>query len=65
MLAKTFSRAVLSALITSVAAMPVFAQPVQDTSQPESPLLTWFLVAFCVLIVALLAHTARRMALLK
>ncbi|HTM02084.1 MAG TPA: hypothetical protein VL173_01155 [Vicinamibacterales bacterium] len=63
--ANAIGRIVLSTLLTSVAALPALAQPVQDTSQPESSALTWFLLAFCVLIVALLAHTARRMATLK
>lgn len=62
---RTFGRIALSILLMSFAAIPALAQPVDDTSQPESPALTWFLLAFCVLIVALLAYTARRMATLK
>jgi hypothetical protein len=34
-------------------------------SSADSPMLTLFLIAFCVLVVGLLAYTARRMARLE
>jgi hypothetical protein len=59
--------------VTRVASCAVFAwlpaaaavaQPIQDASQPESGALTVFLIAFCALVIGLLAYTARRMATL-
>jgi len=62
---RSLARAGLFTVLTSFSAIPAVAQGIQDTSQPESPMLTWFLIAFCVLIVSMLAYTARRMATLK
>jgi hypothetical protein len=60
--ARTIRVAVLT-LLTSLPAATALAQPVAAAaSDMDSPALTAFLVAFCALVVGLLAHTARKMA---
>lgn len=49
-------------LVTLLPAATALAQPAEGTSDMDSPGLTLLLVTFCVLVVGLLAHTARRMA---
>ena len=55
----------LVTLLTLLPAATALAQPAEATSDMDSPALTLFLIAFCALVVGLLAHTARRMAKLQ
>ena len=57
-------RIALFTFLTLLPAATALAQPA-DTSTADSPGLTVLLIAFCVMIVGLLAHTARRMAKLQ
>jgi hypothetical protein len=57
------------ALFTSLALLPaaaaLAAQPAESASTADSPGLMVLLIAFCVMVVGLLAYTARRMATLE
>jgi len=58
-------RIALLTLLTLLPAATALAQPAESTSTADSPALTVFLIAFCAMVVGLLAHTARRMARLQ
>jgi len=58
-------RIALLTLLTLLPAATALAQPAGSASDGDSPALTVLLIAFCVLVVGLLAHTARRMARLQ
>jgi hypothetical protein len=58
-------RTLLLTLLTSLPATTAVAQTVQGGSDADNPALLVVLVTFCVLVVGLLAHTARRMARLE
>jgi hypothetical protein len=55
-------RVALLTLLTSLPAATALAEPAARASDMDSPALTAFLVVFCLFVVGLLAHTARRMA---
>jgi len=58
-------RIVVFTLLTLLPASTALAQSVQSGSDTDSPALLAVLVAFCTLVVGLLAYTAHRMARLQ
>jgi len=57
-------RIVLLALLTLLPPATALAQPIQGTDG-DSPALMVILITFCLLVIGLLAYTARRMARLQ
>jgi hypothetical protein len=60
-----YLRIALLTLLTLLPAATALAQPAARASDADSPALTLFLIAFCVVVIGLLANTARRMAKLQ
>jgi hypothetical protein len=58
-------RIVLFTLLTSLPSATALAQTVEGGSDADNPALLVVLITFCVLVVGLLAFTARRMAKLQ
>ena len=55
-------RIVLMTLLALLPSATALAQPVQGTSDGDSPALMVILITFCLIVVGSLAYTARRMA---
>jgi len=62
---RTLRIVVCTSLALLPAATALAAQPAESASNADSPGLMVLLIAFCVMVVGLLAHTARRMARLQ
>lgn len=58
-------RILLLTLLSSLPSATALAQTVQGGSDADNPALMVVLVTFCVLVVGLLAYTARQMARLQ
>jgi hypothetical protein len=58
-------RIALLTVLTLLPAATALAQPAASVSNADSPGLTVLLIAFCVMVVGLLVHTAHRMARLQ
>ena len=58
-------RILLLTLLTSLPSATALAQTVQGGSDADNPALMVVLVTFCVMVVGLLAFTARQMARLQ